>query len=144
MEPKLIPGGMVVDDRGWLSYINSMPFGKVKRIYMVGAHKQGFVRAWHGHQKEAKFVMAVKGTSLVGIVSVDDWHEPQNTNVLTYSLSDRTPEVLYIPPGYANGFKNLTEDAQLLFFSTATLQESEQDDFRFPAEQWNIWNEQWR
>jgi dTDP-4-dehydrorhamnose 3,5-epimerase-like enzyme len=97
-----------------------------------------------GHQKEAKFVMAVKGTSLVGIVSVDDWHEPQNTNVLTYSLSDRTPEVLYIPPGYANGFKNLTEDAQLLFFSTATLQESEQDDFRFPAEQWNIWNEQWR
>jgi hypothetical protein len=48
MEPKLIPGGMVVDDRGWLSYINSMPFRKVKRIYMVGAHKQGFVRAWHG------------------------------------------------------------------------------------------------
>jgi dTDP-4-dehydrorhamnose 3,5-epimerase len=34
---------------------------------------------------------------------------------------------------------SLTEDAKLIFFSTSTLEESKDDDFRYPARYWDIW-----
>jgi hypothetical protein len=34
---------------------------------------------------------------------------------------------------------SLTDDAQLLVFSTTTLQESLNDDFRFHARHWDPW-----
>ncbi len=55
-------------------------------------------------------------------------------------LSAGTPAVLYIPPGYANGFMSLTADARLAFFSTRTLAESQGDDVRFDARHWDIWD----
>jgi dTDP-4-dehydrorhamnose 3,5-epimerase len=34
---------------------------------------------------------------------------------------------------------SLTPDAKLVFFSTATLEESRNDDYRFPARYWDVW-----
>jgi dTDP-4-dehydrorhamnose 3,5-epimerase len=47
--------------------------------------------------------------------------------------------VFYIPAGYANGFMPLTEDALLVLFSTATLEESRGDDVRYDSRYWDIW-----
>jgi dTDP-4-dehydrorhamnose 3,5-epimerase len=55
-------------------------------------------------------------------------------------LSANKPSVLYIPPGYANGFMSLTPDARLMFFSTSTLAESKGDDHRYDPRHWDIWN----
>ena len=41
---------------------------------------------------------------------------------------------------FANGFKTLTPDAKLMFFSTSTLEESQGDDIRFDAYYWNPWD----
>ena len=54
-------------------------------------------------------------------------------------LSANKPSVLFIPPGYCNGFMSLTQDAKLMFFSTSTLEESRGDDIRFHARHWDIW-----
>jgi len=51
---------------------------------------------------------------------------------LRYHLSEEDPQILFVPPGYANGFKILVPDTKILFFSTATLADSKNDDFRFP------------
>ena len=56
--PWLIEGGLAVDDRGIVSFVNDFDFAGVKRFYMVSNHKAGFVRAWHAHKHEAKYVMA--------------------------------------------------------------------------------------
>jgi dTDP-4-dehydrorhamnose 3,5-epimerase-like enzyme len=39
-------------------------------------HAAGFIRAWHGHKKEAKYVLVVKGSALVCAVGIDNWVNP--------------------------------------------------------------------
>ncbi len=137
---KLIKGGLSVDDRGTVSFVNDFNFENVKRFYSVENHKNGFIRAWHAHKNEAKYVLAVKGSALVCAVEIDNWENPsKELNVHRFVLSEKSPSVLYIPKGFANGFMSLSEDAKLLFFSTSTLQESLNDDFRFDAKYWNPW-----
>jgi dTDP-4-dehydrorhamnose 3,5-epimerase-like enzyme len=54
-------------------------------------------------------------------------------------LSASAPAVLYIPAGYANGNMSLTADAKAVFFSTATVEESREDDIRLDARLWDPW-----
>ena len=56
-----------------------------------------------------------------------------------FVLSAKKPSVLFIPPGYANGFMSLTDDLKLMFFSTSTLEESLGDDIRFDSRLWDVW-----
>jgi dTDP-4-dehydrorhamnose 3,5-epimerase-like enzyme len=140
-ELKKIDGGLAVDDRGQVSFINDFNFKDVKRFYMVSNHSAGFVRAWHAHKKEAKYVLVVKGAAVVGAVAIDDWDKPsKDAKVERFVLSEKKPSILFIPAGYANGFMSLTKDAQIMFFSTSTLEESLGDDFRYEARYWDIWS----
>ena len=138
--PTLINGDLAVDDRGQVTFVNDFDFAGVKRFYSVRNHRQGFVRAWHGHRKEAKYVTVVAGAALVGAVAIDNWDKPsRDLKVDRYVLSAQKPRVLFIPAGYANGFMSLTEDAHLMFFSTSTVEESRNDDVRVDARYWDIW-----
>jgi dTDP-4-dehydrorhamnose 3,5-epimerase len=140
-EIQLIRGGVAVDARGEVSFVNDFNFAGVKRAYLVSNHRSGFVRAWHGHKNEAKYVSVVKGAALIGAVKVDDWEIPSpDLKIVSYTISEKSPSVLFIPAGYANGFMSLTDDAKLMFFSTSTLEESLGDDYRFDARLWNIWD----
>jgi dTDP-4-dehydrorhamnose 3,5-epimerase len=140
-KPHLIEGGVAVDDRGQLLFVNGFGFDGVKRFYVVANHRQGFVRAWHGHRREAKYVLAVQGAAVVAAVAIDDWKTPsKSAPVQRYVLSSQKPAVLYIPPGYANGFMSLTADTRLMFFSTSTLEQSRDDDIRFDARYWDVWS----
>jgi dTDP-4-dehydrorhamnose 3,5-epimerase-like enzyme len=140
-EPLLIEGGLSVDDRGSVAFVNAFEFAGVKRFYIVANHRAGFVRAWHGHQREGKYVMALVGSSLVGAVKIDDWEHPaKDLPVHRYVLSAEKPSILYVPPGYANGFMTLTAEAKLIFFSTASLEDSRGDDIRYEAYYWNAWD----
>lgn len=138
--PVLLDGGLGVDDRGQVAFVNGFDFEGVKRFYMVSNHRQGFIRAWHGHRREAKYVTVVQGSALVCAVKVDDWDRPSaEAQVHRHVLSSQKPSVLFIPAGYANGFMSLTEDAKLMFFSTSTVEESRNDDIRFESRHWDPW-----
>ncbi len=140
-EIRVIEGGLGVDDRGEVAFVNNFTFEGVKRFYMVSNHRSGFIRAWHAHQHEGKYVMVVAGAALVGAVRVTDFEHPDK-NVTPYRtvLSSRKPSVLYIPPGYANGAMSLTKDTKIIYFSTASLEESKGDDYRYPSHYWDVWN----
>ena len=139
-DPILNEGGLSVDDRGEVGFVNEFDMQSVRRFYTVCNHKVGLVRAWHGHKKEKKFVTVVNGAAIVAAVCIDNWKKPsKNLVVNRYVLSAKKPVVLFIPKGYANGFMTLTEDTKLMFFSTVTLKESEGDDFRYEADYWNPW-----
>lgn len=153
-EPVLTRGGIAVDDRGSLRFINDFDFKGVKRFYQVENHRQGFIRAWHGHLKEGKYVYVASGTALVGVTPLlpsDNMNEPGGAYTINghdakkFTLSAKSPAVLYIPPGNANGFKNLEDGTIVIFFSTTTLDESKGDDIRFD---WNriihFWEEDFR
>ncbi len=133
-----ISGGLFADDRGYLRFVNDFDFAQVKRFYQVENHSKNFIRAWHGHRKEGKYVYVPKGSALVGAVNLD------SEEIFKTTLTSQSPCVLYIPPGYANGFKTLEENTILMFFSTSTLDESKGDDIRFDYDKWNIWEENYR
>ncbi len=138
--PLLMKGGLAVDDRGSVGFVNGFDFAGVKRFYTVRNHRPGLVRAWHAHRHEAKYVTVLDGAALVGAVKIDHWEKPaRDAKVHRHVLSSHKPSVLYIPPGYANGFMSLREHTNMVFFSTATLEESGGDDVRYDARYWDIW-----
>ena len=140
---KIIDGNIFIDDRGEVSFVNSFNsefFSQIKRFYMVSNHKKDFIRAWHGHKEEAKYVLCLKGSTWIRYVKIDNWQEPsKNLEVKQTFLSDKKPSILYIPGGYVNGFMSLTDDMKLMFFSPTTLEESLKDDFRFSFDYWDNW-----
>ncbi len=140
-EPRLIEGGLAADDRGEVSFVNGFSVEGVKRFYMVSNHRQGFIRAWHAHRHEAKYVLPVQGAAIVAAVPVQgDWAAPdKDAKVHRYVLSAHKPAILYIPPSHANGFMSLTTDLKLMFFSTSTLDQSKDDDVRYDARYWDAW-----
>lgn len=139
--PRIINGGVAIDKRGKVSFVNDFDFTKVKRFYMIATYKEGVVRAWHGHKIEAKYVFVLSGKAMVAAVRVDDWEHPsKKAKIYKFLLSQAKPAVLCIPKGFANGFKPLAKDTKLIFFSTLKLEESNKDDFRFDAAYWDIWD----
>ena len=139
-KPLLLEGGLAVDDRGSVAFVNAFDFEGVKRFYVVANHRQGFVRAWHAHRREAKYVTVVTGAAVVAAVQIDDWERPsRELEVHRFVLSAAKPSVLFIPPGHANGFMSLTDHAKLVFFSTSTVEESRDDDVRYEARHWDVW-----
>ena len=129
---------VVVDDRGMLQFCNDFDMSAVKRFYVVSNHQSQFVRAWHAHKIERKFAYVVSGSALFCIVQIDDWEKPDpNLEVQRQTLSDAQPGVLEILGGFAHGFKTLVPDTKVIFFSSSTLRESAEDDFRYPYDYWN-------
>jgi dTDP-4-dehydrorhamnose 3,5-epimerase-like enzyme len=134
--PYIIKGGVAVDDRGVVTFCNEFDMTPIKRFYMLENHTEGFVRAWHGHLKEAKWVTVLSGTAIVGAVRVvieEDLHSHLEKDYYRYVLH-ANGDVLYIPPGYANGCKNLVDNTLVMHFSNMGLGEAEYDDFRFAAD----------
>lgn len=141
-EIRVLDGGLAVDDRGTVSFVNAFDFAHVKRFYKIENFSQNVIRAFHGHLKEGKFVYVAKGTILLAAVPLNDVKAPDRTaKVSRFVLSGRKPAIVFIPPGYANGFQTLEDDSQILFFSTSTLEESKGDDYRYPADYWGatVW-----
>lgn len=145
-EIKIINGGLATDDRGTVRFVNDFNFENVKRFYQVQNHRRGFIRAWHGHQFEGKYVYVAKGSALVSAVPLDLMISKNidTSKVFKATLSSNNPKILFIPPGHANGFKSLEEDTIIQFFSTTTLDASLNDDIRFPHDIVDIWNEDFR
>jgi len=136
--PRIIRGGVAVDDRGTVTFCNDFDMTKIVRCYMLENHEQGYVRAWHGHAVEAKYVMVLSGVAIVGAVEMiigafDGPYIDGRCSAERFTLHSNG-DVLYIPPGYANGHKNLITGTRVMHFSTMTLAETQGDDYRFDSD----------
>lgn len=139
-EPRLIEGGISVDDRGTVRYVNGFDFAGVKRFYVLQNHQVGYVRAWHGHKTEAKWVTVTHGAAVVCAVPIADMYELEREGdgfskprLFRCVMTAAKPQVLYIPPGYANGHMALVPETQVMHFSSLTMEEAAGDDIRWPA-----------
>ncbi|MBF89538.1 MAG: sugar epimerase [Candidatus Marinimicrobia bacterium] len=140
MELKQIDGGIHIDERGTVSFVNDFQFDQVKRFYTVRNHRSPFIRAWHGHKKEGKYVTVVNGSAIIGAIKIENWDNPsENKDISKFVLSSTKPSILSIPSGYANGMMTLEKDTIIMVFSTSSLEESLKDDIRFDSKQWDIW-----
>jgi dTDP-4-dehydrorhamnose 3,5-epimerase len=136
-----IDGAAAVDDRGKVQFCNDFDMAEVRRFYVVSNHEAQFVRAWHAHKQEAKYVYAASGAALLAAVPIDDWETPDPTaEVRRFVLAEDKPGVLRVPGGYAHGFMTLVPNTRLMFLSTSTLEESLSDDYRYAFDYWDPWS----
>ena len=139
MRPKIFKGGISSDHRGTVSFNNSLILSKIKRFYLVENFKKNFTRAWHGHKIEAKYILCIRGKAKISAVKISNFKNPsKKSKVYSWTLDGKIPNVVYVPPGYANGSKSLTKDMKLMVLSTTLLKKSLKDDYRFPKEYWSI------
>ena len=120
----ILDGAVATDDRGCVRFVNDFDFSRVKRFYQVENHKRGFIRAWHGHKKAAKYVYVPKGTAVIGVVKLPLSSTSESHNPEKFILSANKPQILYIPKGFANGAMTLEENTIIQYFSTSSLEES--------------------
>ena len=135
-EPKIIDGGKFIDDRGSISFVNDFNFyeSDIQRMYYINNLNKDTIRAFHSHIYEGKYVYVLYGSFKIIIsplIKLNDKYALDKENIKEYILSDEQPKILYIPPGYTNGFKALSDNNGIIFFSTSTLEESNGDDIRF-------------
>ena len=75
-KPKIISGGYVKDKRGLVYFNNNFKFINIKRFYIVQNYKKDFIRAWHGHLKEEKYIFCVQGKAKIGAVKISNIKNP--------------------------------------------------------------------
>jgi len=139
MEPSLIKYGFSSDERGTVFFINNLDFKKVKRTYLVSNKKPKTVRAWHGHKIEEKWVSVEEGEFLVCLVKIDNFKKPDiKSKVYQFKLK-KEDGILHIPNNYANGAMNLSKINSIRYFSSLSLKDSINDDFRFDSNFWDPW-----
>jgi dTDP-4-dehydrorhamnose 3,5-epimerase-like enzyme len=139
---KLIDGGIFQDERGTLRFVNDFNFSDVKRFYQIENSSFDIVRAWQGHKVENKYFFVTSGSFIVCCVNINDWDNPSpDLPVEKIVLTANDSSILMIPAGYANGFKALEGGSKLIVFSSNTLEEANDDDYRFDADMWVNWEE---
>jgi len=133
----LIQGASFRDERGDLNFFNTFDMSDIVRMYEISPSETSTIRGWQGHKKEKKWFYCNSGSFIVNLVQVDDFDAPSKTiRPEQFVLESKKPSILEISGGYATGFKAQEEHSKLLVFSNFSLEESKNDDFRFPVEYW--------
>ncbi len=137
--PHIIDGGLHVDSRGTVTFVNNFDFKGVDRFYTIRAHRSHEPRGWRGHRVEHKWFTVLQGTVLLAVVKPDDWTLPaSNLHVERFILSEAKPQILCVPAGHATGSMALSENAILLVFSSGTIEHAKKDNYLFPLDTWKI------
>lgn len=141
-KPSVYESKVSSDDRGtfvpWLQNANALeylPGLAVKRVYYVYNYGAGVVRGFHFHEKEWKIFTICSGAAK--FVAIDP-KNPEDSH--TFISSSRKPNVIVVPPGYANGWVSLEPNTILICGSTASFEESVNDDKRMdPYKFGDVW-----
>ena len=139
----LIEGKVNTDSRGALISYNEFSFDSVKRMYVIENLNSDIVRAWQAHKREQKWFYVCAGSFLFVTIQIDDFASPsEKLRVNECIISSNNNNILHVPGGFANGFRSLSEVSRLVVFSSSTLEESKEDDYRFEAHSWYNWIKQ--
>nr|WP_297915787.1 WxcM-like domain-containing protein [uncultured Allomuricauda sp.] len=137
-KPNLISGAAFKDRRGSLHFFNQFSMADIVRFYEIHPADTNIIRGWQGHREEEKWFYCIKGECIINLIQVDDFKNPNENSVATkYVLSESDFGMLHVPGGYATAFRAMEPDTKVQVFSNFTLDESKNDDFRYPLEYWS-------
>lgn len=135
--PISIEGSRFSDERGKLHFFNSFDMSDIVRFYEIAPSNT--IRAWQGHRNEKKWFYCHAGSFIVHLIKLNNFDNPmKDIPSEKFLLNAKTPTILEIPSGYANGFKAMEKGSKLMVFSNFNLETSQDDDFRYPVEKWIV------
>lgn len=133
----LIKGQKFEDERGTLRFINPFDMSEIVRFYEIIPENEQIIRAWQGHKREKKWFHCLSGSFIINIVEIDNFNNPSDDLTPNrIELNSQNPEILGIPSGFATGIRASSENSRLQVFSNFALNDSKNDDFRYPLEKW--------
>ena len=139
-KPSIIKGGSYSDVRGTMRFVNDFRFSDVKRFYLIKHPDTKIIRAWQGHQLEKKYFFPISGSFVIAWVKIDNFENPSDNLIPEYHiLSAESSDILSVPKGYANGLKALEPDSEIMIFSDMSLEDSVNENIRYPADWWLDW-----
>ena len=139
-KPNIIQGGQFEDERGKLIFFNDFDMKEVKRFYIIEHPDASIVRAWQGHKIEKKWFYVISGSFKVVLVQPDNWETPSSDiKVEEFIMKASENTVLSVPDNYANGFKAMEPGSKIMVFSSFTVEESSEDNYRFDKSIWYNW-----
>jgi dTDP-4-dehydrorhamnose 3,5-epimerase-like enzyme len=141
LKPKIIKGDQFIDHRGELRFVNDFKFEGIKRFYLIKHPDVNFIRAWQGHEFETKLFYPIRGEFVVAWVKIDNFESPSHDLMPEHHIiSETNSELVYLPPGYANGIKALEANAELMIFSDMEVEESIKEKTRYESRLWFDWS----
>lgn len=123
--PVLVHCEAHADERGILWPIE-LPEAAV-RIYLSRNWMVDRVRAWHGHPIEWRIVKCIIGSAKVCALNLEN-----RDDVREFLLTDQKADILFIPAGWANGWKSLTMNCEMLY--VAPTHYKDRDDIRLDSD----------
>jgi len=137
LKPLLIEGSIFKDDRGVIEFVNDFSLSSIKRMYFSSNANTEIIRAWQGHKVESRWFYCLQGVVDIRVVEIDNWDDPSDKlTVHQFILKSNVQQVLFVPKGYANGFKSIESNSRLMIFSDFSLNEVPNDQFRFDKSLW--------
>lgn len=138
--PAIIKGGVHTDARGTIKFANGFRMDEVKRFYCIHHTDVSTVRAWQAHRLEKKWFYVLEGAFKVVLVKPDNWEHPgELLPLMEFDLEASANEVLYIPNGFANGFKALHPNSKMMIYTDSHIEDAAKDDLRFSPDKWYDW-----
>jgi len=135
--PEVFDVSMHQDDRGFVYCVrDNLLEDMIQRTYIVENHSKGMVRAWHGHRRGDTYMHVLRGTVKLAAMNMNN-----DDDIVTAVLTERKPQLFYIPTGFYNGAVSLTDNTKILVYSTLTFEQSKKDDHRLD---WKVNANIWR
>lgn len=125
------------DERGTVKFFNTLNMKEIVRMYEINPASTSQVRAWQGHKFEKKWFYCSEGSFVINLLKIDDFNNPSSLLVPEKIVLDSSnPTVIEITGGYATGIQSIKENSKLMVYSDFSLDQSKNDDYRFPVDQW--------
>ncbi|APQ18501.1 hypothetical protein [Maribacter hydrothermalis] len=127
------------DERGSIKFFNTLNMKEIVRMYEINPASTSLVRAWQGHKFEKKWFYCSEGSFVINLLKIDDFNNPSSLLVPEKIVLDSSnPVVLEISGGYATGIQAINKNSKLMVYSDFSLDQSKNDDYRFPVDQWDF------
>jgi len=124
--PEVYDIPMYQDDRGFVYCVrDELISDMIQRTYVVENHSRGLVRAWHGHRRGDTYMHVLSGAVKLAAMNMDN-----DEDITSVVLTERKPQLFYIPAGFYNGAVSLTDNTKILVYSTLTFDMVKSDDHR--------------
>ena len=130
-----IKGGIAMDQRGSIRFVNDFDMSQVKRLYIIKNADIEVVRGWRAHRIEQRWFYVLTGAFTLDLVKIDDW-ENASSDLLVQRRIIRVDDmqVVHVPVGYGAAFQALEEDSELLVFADYGIENASKDDYTWPID----------
>jgi dTDP-4-dehydrorhamnose 3,5-epimerase-like enzyme len=126
----IISGGISLDDRGQIRYVNEFDMSLIKRFYIIKNRDTELIRGWRGHKIEHRWFYVLSGTFEILFIKIDNFlNTSPDLPIEKRLFSADDLLILHVPNGYATAFRAIEPDSELLVYADQSIEHAFKDNY---------------